>query len=602
MNLNKEEHRGRLFKAMVSSYRKLEPFRRMNQALVEEYAGSGYGQESERPKYETYLNLMGQAVDAYTMSLVANRPRVTVETPHAKLKFFASQYSVAINNMLQEIGIEDVLRKWVKSAFFSFGILKVHLADVGELELWGKRVDPGTPFVSNVSLDDWVHDMTATRWDQIMYAADAYRVPFDTLGDPIFNPEVVKDLAPSNRSVTGDAQMRAEMLSKGYQTDQDDVEPMIDLMDVWVPRHGRVYTFAMDANQMFQGKGGILTDFQWDGPELGPYHTLAFNEIPDNIMPASPASHLRSLCSLCNNLIRKQAKQARRQKDIHTYTPSGVDDAARIQRADDGQWVCVGDPKEIGLVKMGGVDASNQAFLSHSIELVDRMAGNLPALLGLGPQADTLGQEQMIAGSASKKEASMKIICLEATTKVVRNLGWLLWNDSTKIMPGRMPIPGVDGMSVDATWTPERRMGQFFDYDLGIDVHSMPYQSPEQKVKTITGLLTQVYAPMGQVLMQQGGQINLQALTDMFSELLYLPRLKDIVQFSAPDAGQPPELGAGSPPASSPSMPSSTSREYVRRSVSTGGTPENRNRDQQQAWLAAARGGQQQGPQMAQTG
>jgi len=569
MELHKEESRTRLFKAMALSWTKLEPFRVLNRNLVEEYAGSAYGYPNRGDRPETMMNLMNQAVDAYTMSLAANRPKAMVETSRPEMRYFANHFAIAINNLLQEIRLEEKLRKWVRDAFFCVGIMKTHMADAGEVELWdgGDWIDPGSPFASNVGLDDFVYDMSATRWDQVRYAADCYRLPFEELSGNQFDKKVVADLAPTNRMSFMGWGERVEMLSKGYQGDADDVEPMIDLMDIWDSRGGKIWTFVMDPTARFQGKLAPVAVLDWDGPEQGPYHILSFDEVPENIMPTSPAAHLSSLARLANNLIRKQGRQARRQKDVHTYTPAGAEGAKKLQKSSDGDWVEVDDTKEVGLVKMGGVDAGNQAFMMHTVDLFDRMAGNLPAMLGLGSQADTLGQEQLIAGSVSKKDAQMRMRCMDATRGLVRNLAFMLWHDVAKVLPGRMSIPGVPGASIDSTWTPEHRMGEFHDYDLDIDVFSMQYQAPAQKVAAINTLLSTIYLPAQQSLAAQGGQINWQKLASIHAEGLNLPQFADVVTFSAPQQQGEPQGGG----VEQPQMPPNTTRKYIRQDAPSSG-------------------------------
>ena len=581
MDLYKAEDRERLFQAMDSSYRKLEPFRNLYLGLLEEFVGSSYGSESAKERAETVANLMEQAVEAYTMSLAANRPRVLCETYRSDLKYFARHFSVAINNMIQEIELEKVLQQWVQSAFFSIGIVKVHTAYTTPVSLWdGIWVDPGTPMASNVSIDDWCHDMTAKSWDHIKYAADSYRVPFSDLEDEdVFDQEVVKLLTPGTNVVTD----RAELLSQGDRQDKDDVEPMIDLMDVWIPKEQRIYTFAMNPSKRFTSLHGPLASYEWSGPENGPYQILSYHNVPDNTMPSPPAAQLSVLSRLANNLLRKQSRQAKRQKDVYTYTPAGAGSAKKVQRTNDGEWVEVQESSEIGVLKMGGVDAANQAFLIQVMNLYDRMAGNLSSMLGLGPQADTLGQEQLIAGNVSKKEAQMRLRVFDATRRLIRNLGFMLWDDTAKVIPGRVPIPGVNGATIDSTWTPEHRNGAFYDYDLDIDVYSMPYQPPSAKVQALNQLLTQIYLPLSAMLERQGGQVNLQALTDIYAEMLHLPRLNDVVQFVSPSPGDAP-----SSPTQDVPIPSSTTRNYVRQSISNGGTAQGRDIRMQQALLSKA--------------
>lgn len=585
MNPYDEVQRGRLFRAVETSFRKLEPFRSLNRGLVEEYAGSGYGQ-MERPRHEILVNLMNQTVDAYTMALVANRPRVMLSTEHAELTAFAKHFEVAINNLIKEIGLEYTLRKWVLDAFFCVGLIKVHLADSGpvqlEQNLW---MDPGTPYASNVSLDNWVHDMSATNWYEVKYAGDCYRICFEAMqaeAGGIYDANVVKDLAPTSKyAAEGDE--RLERISKGYEVDQDEFEPMIDLADIWVPRDGMIYTYAVDSLQGLRLKGAPVAAMPWDGPEFGPYHILGFNDVPENIMPASPAAHLSALGRLANNILRKQRRRAGSAKRMHTYTPAGAEDARRLKNAGDDEWVQVQDPREIGQVDVGGVDPQLNAFFLGVLEMYDRMAGNLTAMLGLGSQADTASQEQLIHAASSKKEANMQYRVIDGSVRVIRDLGYMLWHDPIKTIRGQFAIDGAEGYVADATWTPEDREGDFFDYNFGIDLFSMPYQSPSQKMSALMHLITQVYAPMVPALQQQGGMLDMQKMTDIFADLMNEPRLREIIKFAnAMPTDRPGPLGIGERDIKAPAV---SSRTYTRRNVPTGGTQQGRSHVMQQAWL-----------------
>ncbi len=582
MDPNNEVERDRLFRAMQESHRRLLPFRQLSRSLVEDYAGSGYGNEGNMPKRETVVNLMNQAVDAYTMALVANRPRVIISSAREELENFAQRFQIALNNLIGEIQLEQTLRQSVLDAFFSVGVVKVHMADspfvMLEEGLW---VDPGVPFASNVALDNFVYDISATEWHRVRFAGDAYRIPFEDLKADFFDQKVVKTLAPTSKG--GADEERLDMISKGFETDDDEIEPMIDLIDVWLPREEKVYTFAIDLRGRFSGTSAPLAEMDWNGPEFGPYKILKFNDVPENIMPTSPASHLTSLSRLANNVLRKQARRARSQTKVHTYTPAGAETAKKIRAASDDQWVMAEEPKEIGEVLVGGVDPQSQAFFLGVVELYDRMAGNLQAVLGLGAQSETVGQEQLIHSSASKKIAQMQYRVTDFTRDIVRDLGHMLWSDAAKVIPARIDVPGAEGFSVDATWTPEQREGDFFDYDLNIDVYSMPYQSPNQRVQSLNYLLTQVYAPLAPILAQQGGAINLQKLTEVYADLLNEPRLKGIVEFTGPPQAGAEEGGA----------PATTTRQYVRQSVPSGGQQSQSQQQQQQLMSQAPQGAPQ---------
>lgn len=580
-----EKDRQRFFQATQHSWRQLEPFRRMVHSLVEEYTGPAYGymrygsDTGSARKREILINLMNQAVDAYTMALAANRPRVLVTTQKEHLRYFARQYQEAVNNLIEEIGLEITLREAVLNAFFCVGIVKLHMANAPEVQIeddvW---MDPGQPFASSISIDNWCHDMAAPRYSQVSYAGDSYRMTMRELQEGPYDQDIVAQLTPTSKNWSLEEE-RLENISRGLDTDLDEYEPSIDLMDMWIPETGKIFTFAMETKNRFQSQFPPLAEMEWTGSEHGPYRMLSFNDVPENTMPTSPASHVAGLSRLANNLMRKAANQAQRQQDIFTYTPAGAESAKKIKRSGDGDWVEVQDTKEVGQMKQGGVDPGNQAFMVGTIQMFDRMSGNLSAKLGLGPQAETVGQEQLIHGAVSAKEASLQNRTVDFATGIITDLGKMLWDDQVKVIPGRIQVDGAPDYSTDATWYPGRREGEHHDYTTQVDAYSMMYQSPQQRAEALNALLTGVYIPLAEMLTMQGGMIDLQEVAEVHAELYNLPRLKRMIRFAAPPDEGLRDQAAG---------PNKTTREYVRRNVAGGGTQQGQARSAQQDWLAMA--------------
>lgn len=573
MNPNDPLHQQKLATAIEHSYRGLEWLRNLKRGLVEAYAGSGYG-KATKPRRETIVNLAMQTVDAYTMALVANRPRILATSSRPEYFGFAKRFTVAVNNYIEEIGLEFTLRNWVLDAFFGLGVVKVHLADSGMVQLEHDRwADPGKPFASNLPTDNFVFDMAATRYESVRFAGDSYRIPFSDLDHPMFLPEVVQDLVPSKN---GDDDERTEKMSRGNDVQGDDFEEMIDLADIWIPRDGKIYTFPIDNRGQFQIKGKPVAVMDWEGTERGPYHLLGFNDVPDNIVPTSMLAQLAAQERLINNILRKQGRQAMRHKDITAFPADAKADAERIQRADDGAVVNVNSPELIKQIQFGGMNPVNQAFAVSMMQTYDRLAGNLTGMLGLGAQAPTASQEQMIQSRISSKGASMQYRVLDATSRLITDLGFMLWNDKAKIVPGRIPIDGAEGYSIDATLMPGDREGEFWDYDLQVDVFSMAYSPPEERWAKIMGYITNVYAPQAAQFAAQGIQLNLQELTNLAAEFMNVPQLKQCLQAAAPT---PLEEEAAPGPAN-------TTRSYERRSVSAGPTPQNAANQQMQQWMS----------------
>lgn len=524
----------KLIDSVEVSYRKLRPYREAVFRLVEEYAGPMYGTEGNSTntfgRQEKYLNLSKQAVSAYMTLLASNRPRVLLSTANDELKPFARHYQLAMNVLLEKIEIEKVISQWVRDAFFWMGIVKAHMGDSGEvISEEDVTADAGMPFASNVALDDFFFDTSAAKWSECKYAGDMYRMPLELLQDSdIYSGDALKDLVPSTKYQTGE---RLAELSMGVEAQKSEIEDMVDVCDIWLPREGVIRTYVVEDRRNLRLKEGHIAEMEWEGKELGPYHLLHFDEVTDNIMPCSTAADIQPLERLINNLYRKNARKASRQKDTPIYTPSGEQTARKLRNASDGEWISVTDPREVNVIKHGGIDGNLHGFMLNSMELFDRMAGNLQAMLGLGPSSGTVGQERLIQQAGSRREGQLQNAVVAATVKLVKDLGMLLWKDAFTEIPAQDSLDALPDIKFNSNWSPDHRDGQFRDYKFEVDVYSMQYQTPSSRVQSINQLLQSIYIPLMPAIQQQGGSIDLSKLAEMHSEMLNLPRLKDIVKF-----------------------------------------------------------------------
>jgi hypothetical protein len=590
MNPNNEVHLERLQKAIQHSTKALRPFRETRKRLVKDFVGSNYGTDADMgERVEIIQNLLLQTAETYQMALSANRPRVLVTAAHPENNWFAHTFQMSINNLVKEIHLEQTIRRAVMDAFFTMGIVKVYSADAGQVQLEGEDewVDVGKPFAEALSLDDFVYDTTASEWRKSSFALNKYRISKEkALQDDVFDPKIIKDLEASTAypgigGESGEVPVR-EML--GGEKIEPGLEPMIDLMDVWLPKDKLVVTLPVGKRTK------PLRVVDYDGCELGPYHILSLAcDVPDHIMPVSPAMNLKPLNDIINGLLRKQKRQAQRQKDIPFYQAGHHDDARRIERASDGEWTRVDNPDSVNVMKMGGVDQGNQAFAMQMKDTFDRMAGNLQMMAGLGPQSATLGQDKLIHGAVNKREANMQFRVVDFTANICRDLGWLLWQDEMLEIPNEFEAAGV---KVRADWTPEVREGDFVQYGFQIEPYSQMYKSPSERVQGVTNFVTQIAMPMEQMMAQSGGSIDIQELTEMYADLMDMPRLKSIIKFEQPGEQRP------GPSPEQPAQASHTVRESVRRSVPTGGSEDARSNVMQQI----LQGGQPNSQQMGMMG
>ena len=295
MNPNKELDRTRLLKAIQHSTKALKPFREVRKAMVRDFVGSYYGMTDELNRREVIMNLMYQTAETYTMSLAANRPRVLVTARHPDIEWFAHTFQLSLNNLIKEIRLENILRKAVMDSFFAIGIVKVYTADAGLVQLEGEDewVDPGKPFAENISLDDFVYDTTASEWRKSSFCLNKFRISREkVMNDSAYDRKVIEQLKPATQypnysNHDGEVPVR-EMLTA--ETTEPGIDPMLDLMDIWLPKDNLIVTMPVGKDTK------PVRIVEWEGPENGPFHTLSLTcEVPDNIMPVSPAMNLKPL-------------------------------------------------------------------------------------------------------------------------------------------------------------------------------------------------------------------------------------------------------------------------------------------------------------------
>jgi len=556
-----EKDRGKLFDTLEYNYRTTRTYRDKHTELIKTYAGTLYQEENRRTDL---VPLLLQTAEAYIIALAANLPQINVSTHDKKLRPFANNYKIAMNNLLKEIRADETFQEVLLDSFFGPAFVKIYMADAPRVQMEDDTwMNPGQPYFERVGLHRFVWDMQSPKWSQRGFSADRYRVPMHQLQDDIYDRKVTAKLQPTTKYEGQEDDAPEDIINRQRGGDSDEYTEMIDLTDVWMPNSGKnglVVTWPCD--RKFRCYGKPLAVLDWDGNEDGPHKMFNNGPVPDNTLSTSPAANLKPLHDLANSVMRKLASQARRQKDLNIYAPAGIEDAKRLQTGNDGDWIKAMDPSMINVLKQGGVDPGNAQFFGIINDVYGSAAGNLQAKLGLGAQADTARQEQMIHQKVNTQEAGMKIRWMKFVTDVVTDLGSLLWKDVVKEMPGEFTLPGTD-ITIDASWSPAHRQGSFMDYNFTVEVYSMAYQDPRAKAAALQQEL-QMMMPMMQLWQGQGIQLDLKAYLDIKSELLDLPRLKEIFKYDQPVPQESEGASGGGTPRT---LPPDTNRTYTRQNV-----------------------------------
>ena len=565
IDLQDKEKRGRLLKAIKTSRDALEPFRRVRKELIRDYVGSWYSESGARNK--TLVNLMNQTARIYTVALAANNPQVMVSTPTVENIAFARVFEVNLNKLISDMELDVTFRAIVLDAFFCLGCGVVMMRDTdtrfhglleSEEDVW---LDPGEPWLNRVSLDDLILDMTARELTKMRYCGHRYRADYEKVMDePGYDRKVKEKLTPTSKNTTDNPDF-ARDIAAGLAVDDDELKPMIWLQDVWVAENNSVATMTVDQDLP------PLIEREWIGSQAGPYKFLSLGDVPDNVIPASPAVNLKGMHDLQNRLHRRMEADSDAHRVINAYPPSAAEDAEKLRKAARNSWHRINNPRDITQVELGGVDQRDMALAQFIQTEYDRLAGNLAAMGGLGSQSSTVGQEEIIQGQVSRTEADMRMAVVSFASDCILDLGRLMWEDQTLQVQSTLSPAGNTGVQVPTNWTPDYRVGNFEDYDFRVEPYSMIYKTPEQKLQELYETLQQL-APLWPMFQASGAALDAEAIVDEIARLKNRPEFKRFIVFA-----QSPMLGGDQNTIRQSPV---TSRETVRRNIPTGGTAEAR--------------------------
>ena len=559
--------RDRLYKAIRSSRDALEPFRRVRKELIKDYVGSWYSESGADSK--TLVNLINQTARIYTIALAANNPKVLVSTSRMDMLPFARRFEVNLSKLISDMSLDKTFRAIVLDAFFCVGCGVVMMRDTdtrfhglleSEEDVW---LDPGEPWFNRVSLDDLILDMSAKELTKMRFCGHRYRADYEKVMDePGYDKKVKEKIKPTSRVHHYSTGAVRDIGSDWGNAQDDDLKDMIWLQDIWIAENNTIATLVCDQQDL-----GPLIEREWTGSQAGPYKFLSLGDVPDNIIPASPAINLKGMHDLQNRLHRRMEADSDAHRIVNVFPPGMADDAERLRTAERNGWYQAKNPDQIKQFQSGGIDQRDMALATFLQTEYDRFAGNLQAMGGLGQQASTLGQEELIHGNVSKNVADMRMAVVSFASDCILDLGRLMWEDATLEMKTSMQVGNTDIM-VNSDWTPDYRVGEFDDYEFRVEPYSMIFKTPEQKLQELFQVLREI-APLWPMFQASGASIDAEAIVEEIARLKNRPEFKRFITFAAPA-----EMLGGDENTIRQSPV--TSRETIRKNVSAGGTEQAR--------------------------
>ena len=546
------------------SYRRskvlLKAFRDHRIQALKEIVGPHYGSAGAPAK--NVMNMLELAIQTYLRMLSAGDMRVLVEARYRRYAADAKALQIGGDELLRRLEFGKYHKKWVFDALIGLGVLKTGLNVGQEIEVQGEKFVRGQPYARVVDLDDFAVDMNAKTWDDVTWEAHEYYLPAEMVeNSPVFNRRAIKNLRASSRQAIYDGFQRAHNMTAETWGDVEDTVEFYRLVDIYLPMHGWFMTLGLQETEGFID-GPPLVSKPYVGPPGGPFTKLWFTEIPGNLFPLPPSMTWLDGHLDVNRQYRKASRQADRSKRVYPFPQNAKEDAAAFMDARDGAGIAVKNTllDRIKPLETPGPNPNNFAFMMETMRTAFRVWGNIEAIGGLGPQSDTLGQDQLLYQQASRRIEEMQDRTIAATTIAIDKLLWYLKHDP--FIEWRL-AKRVEGINIPFVFRPADLETDHMAYITRLHPYSLVRQTPEMKLRRLLSLFQEFILPASPMMAQQGIHIDWEELMSKVAEYSGLEEMRDILSLSD-IAGMPP----GMPPAKSPV----TRRETVRRNVS--GTPQ----------------------------
>jgi len=357
------------------------------------------------------------------------------------------------------------------------GFVKTGLA-VGECVIEfgdGTDVNLTEPFMERVSPDDMILDPNARSWDEQAILGNRFRADVDKLIEQGYGDADKLNQLADEAFASSQPRDKAEDISKVMGL-SDESRRYVDLAEIWIPAEKRIVTIPYKAGATMDD---YVHEIDYGGPPKGQYHMLGLAFAPDNLLPIAAAGIWYDLHILGNRIARKISRQAERNKRVLAYEDDAEEDVEAIADTDDGNTVRVANLDKIREVEYGGVSEKAYEWMNWIKQNFNEQAG-VSQLGAAGDTAPTLGQEQIQQANESVRLGDMQNIVYAFTAEVMTDVGYYLHTDPLIELP---LVRRINGVETQDYYTPETRVGEWYDYNITVQPYSMARPDPNTAVR-----------------------------------------------------------------------------------------------------------------------
>lgn len=567
-------HMARIRESLRDNRDKMRTACKQRLEVLKQYVGPYYGPEGSGSDSRRPINNIEKGLNIYSYLLVGGVPQLEVLSEAQPLRPMARAASITINMELERRRVSDVLQRWVRASILSLGVVQCGWKRYGSVydPASGQYVEVGDWTLDLISLDDLVIDFSQRTLEAGRFMGHRFDMDLEEAQEnPAYNRAARQALQPSDVTyVTEFGTRKAESLSRGHSMWTGELEDKCLLVQLHLRREQLLVVFDPE------GDGPPLSIEEYKGPAEGPYEWISYNEVEDNPLPLPPVAVWRDLDNLANAVASKLGDSAINQKDVLGYEEGAEDDVERLLAAPHLGTAAMKNPKAAQMFSFNGPNQMNLAFLLQVLEWANNLQGNPDLLAGLGQQADTATQENLLTTAAGARMEAMRDRVSQATDRVLRRVSWYYWRDPARLYQGQQQVAGTP-YTLPIAITPAMREGTWDYLNFQLIPYSLKPTPPAQRLQQLRGMMQEMIAlqPLADA---QGIKTRLDRYLELAARYLHMPEISELFEYGTP------QLPMGEPPTNKPN----TTRTYIRKNVPSGGTQQGRTAAKMQGLMGNA--------------
>jgi hypothetical protein len=446
-------------------------------------------------------NPMDRGLRILTRGVVDQNPSLrVVRTERPRI---AAMLKAQLMDWARQVDMASILQRGFQQAFLRWCIAYTGYESISN----GYGM---LPFVDVLDFDDYFIDLRGNDETDVDFEGHRWaRRVWEIQNDPSYDQEVAARIAESATSRYG---------SHGLT-----LYDWVDLQCVYLPKEGIELTLTCDEY------GGITEPLRvkrYVGPPSGPYVRLHFGNVPGTMIPVSRASMLYDNNELIIRGYRHLGAQADRAIEFYGYAGMMEKDAEKHRTAMDGEYLQFENPNSVVTYKKGGVNPQTLAATIHFDNLFDADAGNLKLIGGLGPSAETLGQERSLAVGVQALLDDMRHRMDAFAKQLYETAAWYILRDPFR--NETVTWTTARGSKAVSKWVGAQHEGMAEDDpEMEIIPGSMVSRSPNGQLKS----LIESFQIIASAMALPGAKpviFNIEAFTKLMAEYNNQPEISDL--------------------------------------------------------------------------